>query len=196
MSLTLYYSPGACSLADHIALKEAGLPHELVHVDLKAKTTEDGRDYREINPKGAVPALEENGQVFTENAALLIMIAERAGQLLPKECAARYRVLEAVAFITTEVHKGFAPLFKGASDADKEKAKETLSDKFSHLSQMLGEDEYVAGPSFSIADCYAIVMLLWADKMGIAVSDRLGFYRGRILSRPAVEQAMEAEGLA
>jgi glutathione S-transferase len=195
MSLTLYYSPGACSLADHIALKEAGLPHELVRVDLKAKTTEDGRDYKDINPKGSVPALQDGDEVFTENAALLIMIAERAGQLLPKEGASRYRVLEAVAFVTTEVHKSFSPLFKGASDAEKEKAKEALADKFAFLSRMLGEDEYIAGPSFSIADCYAVVMLLWADKMGVAVSDRLGFYRGRILSRPAVEQAMEAEGL-
>ena len=109
--MKLYYAPGACSLADHIALIAAGLPHSLEKVDLKVKTTESGKDYRAINPKGYVPALElDDGQVLTENIAVLLYIAHSAHKLLPRDIAS-WRTIETLAFISTEVHKNFNPLF-------------------------------------------------------------------------------------
>src|SRR4051812_18910294 len=114
--MKLYYSPGACSLADHIALIAAGIDHETEKVDLKVKTTETGRDYRQINPKGYVPALElDDGQILTENIAVLLYIAHSAGKLLP-EGFARWRVIEMTAFISTELHKNFKPLFDPQAD--------------------------------------------------------------------------------
>lgn len=196
MTMTLYYAPGACSLADHIALKETGVDHELVKVDLKTKRTEDGRDFRAINAKGAVPDIERGGEVFTENAALLVMIAEESGKLLPPSGDARYRVLEATAFITTEVHKSFAPLFGGGSEEAKTAARETLAGKFAHLAEMLGDGDFLAGGALSIADCYAFVMTLWADNQKIELPASLAAYRDRLGQRPAFRAAMQAEGLA
>ncbi|MGB7405041.1 MAG: glutathione binding-like protein [Pacificimonas sp.] len=195
MSLTLYYAPGACSLADHIALKEAGLDHDLVKVDLGAHKTEDGRDYYEINPKGAVPAIDRDGEVLTENVALLIMIAETSGKLLPADGLMRYRVLESAVFITSEVHKSFAPLFQDGTDDAKAQAKEKLSKKFELLSGWLGDDGFIVGEAMSIADCYLIVMCLWATKMGIELKPNLLAYLTRMSSRDAVKAAMSAEGL-
>ena len=196
MTLTLYYSPGACSLADHIALHEAGLDHDTVKVDLEKKTTEDGRDYKEINPKGSVPAIGKDGKIFTENAALLQMIAEEAGgKMLPASGDARYRVLEAVAFITTEVHKSFSPLFGNGSESDKAEAKKKLDGKFEQMAHMLGDSDYLAGDEFSIADCYGTVMTLWAKNKGIDRPQSLVAYRDRMFERPSVKAAMKAEGL-
>ena len=195
MAWTLYYSPGACSLADHIALAESGLDYDTTKVDLKTHETEDGRDYYDITPKGAVGAIGRDGEVFTENVALLIMIAEESGKLLPASGHERYRVLEAAVFITSEVHKSFAPLFQGGSEDEKAKAKEKLGKKFAHLSDMLGEDGFLVGTDMSIADCYAIVMCLWATNMKIDLPANLAAYLTRMMARPAVRTAMQAEGL-
>src|SRR3954463_2562477 len=109
--MKLYYSPGACSLADHIALIAARIDHEIEKVDLKIKTTATGKDYRQINPKGYVPALElDDGQILTENIAVLLYIADSSGKLLPQGFA-KWRVIETTAFISTELHKNFKPLF-------------------------------------------------------------------------------------
>ncbi|MEE4349613.1 MAG: glutathione binding-like protein [Pacificimonas sp.] len=194
--MKLYYSPGACSLADHIALREAGLDFDLVKVDLDTKTTEDGRDYREINPGGSVPALDVDGDLFTENAALLIQIAERSGKLLPADGAGRYRVIEAVAFIASEIHKGYKPLFKDASSERQAEAKDELADKYERLAAMMGRDDFIAARSFSIADCYAFVMMRWAKDKSVAVPEALEAYRDRIAARPHVKAALEAEGSA
>ncbi|MGB3721994.1 MAG: glutathione binding-like protein [Pacificimonas sp.] len=195
MTMTLYYSPGACSLADHIALAESGLDYDTVSVDLKTHKTEDGRDYYDITPKGAVGAIETGGEVFTENAALLVMIAEKSGKLLPKDGTMRYRVLEATVFITTEVHKSFAPLFQGGSDAEKQAAREKIGKKFDHMETMLGDKAFLVGKEMSIADCYAVVMLFWATSQKIDLPPKLAAYMTNIVARPAVQTAMKAEGL-
>ncbi len=195
MSMTLYYAPGACSLADHIALLESGLDHDIVKVNLKDHTTEDGRNYYDVTPKGAVGAIEMDGDVFTENAALLIMIAEKSGKLLPKDGAPRYRVLEATIFITTEVHKSFAPLFQGGSDEEKKKAREKIAGKLEHMAEMLGDRAFLVGEEMSIADCYAVVMLFWATNQKIDLPPKLAAYMTNIVARPAVQTAMKAEGL-
>ena len=122
--MILYFAPGACSLADHIALHEANLTFDRVKVDLKTHTTEDGRDFTKINPKGYVPALAlEGGELLTENIAILSWIADQAPALAPSGALGRYRLLETLAFISTEIHKSFKPFFTpGAADVDKAKA--------------------------------------------------------------------------
>src|SRR3982751_6746787 len=131
--LTLYYSPGACSQAPHILLHEIGLGHDAVKVNLKSKTLEDGSSYLQLNPKGAVPALQlENGEVLTENAIVLQYLGDRAGSdvLPPVGDFRRYRVLEMVNFITTELHKSFAPLFSpAAGDETKKFFREQIAKK-------------------------------------------------------------------
>src|SRR5215211_6432700 len=119
--MKLYYAPGACSLADHIALIEAGLPFQTEKVDLKTKRTETGADYMSLNPKGYVPALElDDGQILTENIAVLSYVADRSGKLMPANGMPRWRVLETTAFISTELHKNFKPFFaSGADDTQK-----------------------------------------------------------------------------
>ena len=132
--MKLYYAPGACSQAAHIILHEAGLPHDSAKVDLKAKKLDDGSDYLRINPKGSVPALElDDGQVLTENAVILQYIADKAGafELLPQPGdLQRYRVLEWVNFIATELHKSFGPLFSpAAGDESKQSARDLIAKK-------------------------------------------------------------------
>ena len=198
---TLYYSPGACSLADHIALTESSTDHELVKVDLKEKRTETGDDYRSINPKGQVPALRlDSGDVLTENAVLLQYIADQTPRsgLLPATGIARYHALEWVNFITTEVHKGFGPLFNPATPADyRPLVMANLAQKFAYLDARLKDHPYLTGDTFTIADCYAYVMGRWAMGMKIDLSACPNFtaYCQRIGERPAVKQALAAEGL-
>lgn len=195
--MKLYYSPGACSLADHIALIESGLPFETEKVDLKAKTTKSGADYAAINPKGYVPALAlDEGGVLTENIAILSYIADRSGNLMPIDDRARFRVLEALAYISTELHKGFKPFFMPDADDDANSAaKEQLAKRFALIDQNLEGRDHVLG-SFSIADCYLFVMLFWAKtKVGLDLSPRLSAYFDRDSARPGVRAALASEGL-
>jgi glutathione S-transferase len=194
--MKLYYAPGACSLADHIALREAGLEPELVRVDLRAKKTIDGGDFWAINPKGYVPALElDGGEILTENLAMLAWIAEQAPALAPGGAMGRIRLLEALAYISTEVHKGFKPFFTpGATDEAKAAAGETIAKRLDWLASSFAGD-YLFGAEPSVADAYLFVMLLWAGKQGVRVPDPLPAFRDRMLARPAVRAAMQAEGL-
>ncbi|HKU07498.1 MAG TPA: glutathione S-transferase N-terminal domain-containing protein, partial [Bradyrhizobium sp.] len=143
--MKLYYSPGACSLSPHIALLEAGLPYDLVKVDLRAKKLENGDDYLRVNPKGQVPALQlDNGELVTEGPVIVQMIADKAGKgLAPaRDSAERYKLLEWLNFITTEVHKNFGPMFSPVL-ADDAKAffKDRVMGKFKYLdSQLAGRD--------------------------------------------------------
>ena len=196
--MKLYYSPGACSLADHIALAEAGLPYDLVQVDLKAKRTEDGRDYAAINPKGYVPALElDEGGVLTENIAVLSYISARADGLMPAEGMPRWRALEAMAFVSTELHKNFKPFFNpAASDADKEEAAKMLARRFATAADMLDGRDFIVGDALTPADCYLFVMLMWARKNKIEISETLVDYADRLKQRPAFAKALGEEGLA
>jgi glutathione S-transferase len=194
--MKLYYSPGACSLADHIALVAAGIDHAIEKVDLKVKTTASGKDYRSINPKGYVPALElDDGQVLTENIAVLLYIAHSSGKLLPRDFA-KWRVVEMAAFISTEIHKNFKPLFDpSAEDEAKRKAKEIIGQRMSFIDGQLGGRDYIVGDELSIADCYLFVMLLWCRRHDITLPAGLLDYCHRISLLPAVIKAMTKEGL-
>jgi glutathione S-transferase len=194
--MKLYYSPGACSLADHIALHEAGLSFDHEKVDLKAKTTESGGDFTEINPKGYVPALEvADGVVLTENIAILDWIADQKASLAPAGDMGRYWLLEMLGFISTEIHKSFKPFFAGGSDDDKAKAKAAIEGRFDLVVDMM-EGDYLFGDSVSVADAYLFVMLLWAGKMGVDIPDELAAFRDRMMARDAVKTAMKHEGLS
>lgn len=193
--MKLYYAPGACSLADHIALREAGMTFELDKVDLKAKTTAGGEDFRAVNPKGYVPALRlDDGSVLTENIALLDWIATQHPDLAPPEPIGRTRQLELLAYISTELHKSFAPFFKGGSDEEKAKAKDAIGQRFAFIAEHMKGD-YLFGESFTVADAYLFVMLTWADKMGIEPPATLTAFARRMRQRPAVRAALEQEGL-
>jgi glutathione S-transferase len=195
--MRLYLSPGACSLADHIALMEAGLAFEVAKVDLKAKTVEGGGDYLKVNPKGYVPALAlDDGQVLTENIAILSWIADRAPALAPTGDLARYRLLEALAYISTELHKAFKPFFTpGADEAQKTQARQQIERRLGLLAGRV-EDGYLFGREATVADAYLFVMLRWAKANGVSIPGPLAAYFDRMAARPAVRQALAAEGLA
>ncbi|MCK8455893.1 glutathione binding-like protein [Sphingomonas faeni] len=193
--MKLYYSPGACSLADHIALHEAGLSFERERIDLKAKRTETGADFTAINPKGYVPALTlDTGETLTENIAILDWIAHRNTTLKPAGELGHTHLLEALAFISTEIHKSFKPFFSDAGDAEKAKAAETILARMTYLADMM-EGDYVVGADVSVADFYLFVMLLWAQKNKLEVPAKLSAFRDRLMSRPSVQIAMQHEGL-
>lgn len=193
--MKLYYAPGACSLADHIALHEAGLGFQHVRVDLKAGTTEDGGDYRAINPKGYVPALVlDSGEVLTENVALLDWIAHQSPSLKPEGALGRTRLLELLAYISTEIHKGFKPFFAGGSDADKAKAGEVIGKRMGYLAERI-EGDYLTGAHPSVADFYLFVMLLWAEKFGLDAPAPLAALRDRLKALESVRTAMRHERL-
>jgi len=193
--MKLYYSPGACSLADHIALHEAGLSFEHEKVDLRAKTTESGADFTAINPKGYVPALTlDSGETLSENIAILDWITQQAPRLAPGGTMGRTRLLEMLAYISTEIHKSFKPFFAGGSDDDKAKAGAMITKRMDYLSERLDGD-YLFGAKMSVADAYLFVMTLWAGKVGVTVPAKVAALRDRMMARPAVRTAMTHEGL-
>lgn len=194
--MKLFYSPGACSLADHIALLEAGLTFVHESVNLKDKTTASGADFMVINPKGYVPALLlDSGEIVTENIAVLDWIAARSPSLGLDGPMGRTRLLEALAYISTEVHKSFKPFFTGGSDDEKAKAGAMIAKRFQLLADRMSGD-YLFGSQPTVADFYLFVTLLWSVRFGIAVPERLSALRDRMLARPAVQAAMKVEGLA
>jgi glutathione S-transferase len=192
--MKLFYAPGACSLADHIALNEAGLPFELERVDLKRKTTESGTDFNVINPKGYVPALLlDSGDIITENVAVLDWIAMQAPALALAGPLGRTRLIETLVYISTEIHKNFKPYFAGAVDDEKARAQALLTRRLQLLADQLTSD-YLFGHEPTVADFYLLVMLLWAGKFHIVLPKKLESFRERALSRPAVVAAMKTEG--
>ena len=195
--MKLYYAPGACSLADHIALHEAGLPFDLVQVDLKTHKLEDGRPYTEINPKGSVPALQfDDGEVLTENVAILTYIADQKPASVPGGRLGRHRLLEMLAFIASELHKAFHPLFfPNSTEAEKKQAGAAVERKMKHVAAKF-QGPYLFGPHPTVADDYLFVMLLWAAKFQLAVPDNLAAFSARMRERPAVKRALTHEGLA
>lgn len=200
--MKLYYSPGACSLSPHIALLEAGLPYDLVKVDLRAKKLENGDDYLKINPKGQVPALAlDSGELVTEGTVIVQMIADKAaGKNLapPRDSAERYKLLEWLNFVGTELHKNFGPMFSPLL-ADDAKAffKDRVMGKFKYLDGALAGREYLMGKQFTVADGYLFTMLSWADRMKFDLSalPTLLAYKARIAARPNVQEALTREGL-
>jgi glutathione S-transferase len=200
--MKLYYAPAACSLAPHIVAAEAGLDVALEKVDLAQHRTETGEDFFAISPKGAVPALLlDNGELLTENAVVLQYLAAQAPDagLTPREGMPRWRLLELLNFIATELHKGFAPLFiPDASEEMRRFALSNLSRKFAILEQTLGDKPYLTGEAFTIADAYAFVTLTWRQRLRIDIGNwpRLDALRDRVAARPAVRRALAEEGLA
>ena len=199
--MKLYYAPGACSLAPHIALREAGLDFEPVKTDIRAKKLEDGSDYVAINPKGAVPALGlDGGEVLTENAAVLQYIADMAAadRLMPSSGLGRYRVLEWLTYVSSELHKGFGPLWSPtSSDEAKQGARDLLAKKFDFVQAQMGEQPYLTGDNFTPADAYLFAILGWTGLHGIDLSRWAGLsaFQKRVAARPAVREAMRVEGL-
>jgi glutathione S-transferase len=199
--LTLYFSPGACSQAPHILLHEIGLEHDAKRVDLRAKKLEDGSDYLQVNPKGAIPALQlESGEVLTENAVVLQYIGDRTSWpevLPPLGNFRRYRVLEMVNFITTELHKRFGFLFNPqATDEFKAFVKEDLAKKLSWIDERLGDGPFLMGDQLTLPDPYLFVISRWTDKMiGLDKWPNLRAFYERMQQRDSVRNVLRFEGL-
>jgi glutathione S-transferase len=155
--MKLFYHPGACSLAVHIALVEAQMPYELVSITMD-KRTSDGRDFTKINPKGFIPALErDDGSVLAEALAILVYVAHQGGTLLPEDGPLRWEALEATSFMTTEVHGNFKPFWKNATQGEKDKARQLLFAHFATIADQLGDRPFLLGDRMTIADPYLFV---------------------------------------
>ena len=200
--MKLYYAPGACSMAVHVALREAALPFELDKVDLASKKTAAGEDYVGINPKGYVPALRlDDGSVLTEAGVCLQYVADLAPrtELAPVAgTMARYRLMEWLSFISAEIHKTFGPLFDPTVSQElRNRQIGTLGKRFDFLEQVLAEQSFLAGETHTVADAYLFTVLNWTHFLKVDVSRWLALqrYMTRIAARPAVVQALKAEGL-
>jgi glutathione S-transferase len=204
MTYQLYYSPGACSLAPHIVLREAGAAFDLVKVSTKTHELEAGGDFYAINPKGYVPALGlPGGEVLTEGPAISQYIADlhpAANLAPPAGTLERARVQEWLTFIGTELHKSFAPMFTpGATDEQKARAKDQIVSRMGFVEKALSDGRsYLVGDSFTVADAYLFVIANWARFIGMdfAPWPSLAAFQGRVAARPAVQAALKAEGLA
>jgi len=200
--MKLYYSPGACSLSPHIVLREAGMKFDLAKTSTKTHTLADGSDYYAVNPKGYVPLLElDNGERLTEGPAIVQYIADHApasGLAPAAGTMARYRLMEWLNFISTEIHKSFSPLFNAAMPDDAKAAfKSKIKDRLTWVDSRLEGCDYLMGERFCVADAYLFTVTNWAPHVGIDIDDlkNLSAYRARVGARPAVQQAMQAEGL-
>jgi glutathione S-transferase len=200
--MELFYSPGACSLAPHIVALEAGFPIALNKVDLGKKKTADGGDYLTINSKGYVPAIRfEDGEVMTEVATLVQMLADKKpeAQLAPKlGTPERYRVMEWLTFVSSELHKGFAPLwYPNTNEETKTQIKERLAKRLAWLDGELAGRDYLTGSTFTVADAYAFTILNWAGmlKVDLAPYPNVNAFIARVAARPRVQGALRAEGL-
>ncbi len=199
--LKLYYTPGACSLSPHIALREAGLPFELHKVDIRAKKVDGGGDYLAVNPKGYVPALVlDGGEVLTEGVAIVQWIADQKPEAKlapPAGTMERTRLQEWLNFIATELHKGMSPLYAPtATEEFKNALRERLTGRFAVLAKGAGSG-WLMGDRFSVADGYALYTIRsWQRFANAELPADLAAYRDRVADRPAVKAALEAEGLA
>ncbi|MCW2238014.1 glutathione transferase GstA [Azospirillum canadense] len=201
--MKLYLKPGACSLSPHIVLRESGLAFDIAAVDLAAKKLEDGADFLTVNPKGQVPTLAlDEGGILTEGAAIVQYVADRApdsGLLPPVGSLERYRVLEWLNFVGTELHKTFSPLFRpNTPDAFKDIVKQTLTTKFAVVEAGLAGKDYLTGDRFTVADAYCFTVLRWAPRVGLPLDGypNITAYMARVAERPAVAAALVAEGIA
>ncbi len=194
--MKLYLAPGACSLADHIALHEAGLAFDRITVDIPTRRTETGDDFTAINPKGYVPALVlDDGTLLTENAAILSWVAERAPELAPGGELGRIRLVETLSFIGSELHKLLIRLIFPTSDEEKAAVDEAVGHRFAVIARQL-QGDYLFGDGMSVADAYLYVMLLWARRNALSIPPRLADLAARMNERPAVQLALKHEGLA
>jgi glutathione S-transferase len=197
--MKLYYSPGACSLSPHIVAEEAGIALEYEKVDLRTHKTASGEDFYQINPKGYVPALLlDDGSLLSEGPAIVQYLADlkpEAGLIPPNGAMARYRVLEWLAFINSEMHKTFSPLFAPGSEEVKAEARAKLAKRFAYVDEQLAGKSYLMGDRFTVADAYLFVMTSWAIFQKIEVPAHVAAFRARVTARPHVHAALKAEGL-
>lgn len=200
--MKLYYSPGACSLSPHIVLHESGLAHEAVRASTKTHKLDDGSDYYAINPKGYVPLLElDDGQRLTEGPAIVQYIADQVPEkklVAPAGTMPRYRQMEWLTFIGTEVHKGFSPLFNPAMpDEAKKLARDKVISRLTWVDEQLAGKDYLMGDAFSVPDAYLFTVANWTKPLGLDISGlkNLGAFMDRVAARPAVQKAMKHEGL-
>lgn len=200
--MKLFYKPGACSLASHITLRESGKDFTLIGVDLMHKRMENGDDFLKVNPKGQVPALLLDGNtLLTEGVAIMQYIADSVADrqlLAPVGTINRYRTLEWLNYIATELHKGFTPLFRPDTPEDyKPTARALLDKKLAYIDESLANAQWISGSRFTIADAYLFTVLRWAFavKLEMAGYKNIAAYMERVAARPAVAAAMTAEGL-
>ena len=198
--MKLYYSPGACSLAPHIALAEAGIAADTIKVDLSTHTTEDGTDYYSINPKGYVPLLElDDGTRLTEAAVVLQYIADRKpGKLAPPAgTLERWKLMEWLNFIATEIHKGYGPLWhpEAIGEIAVASVKAQLQKRYAIVEAQLAKTPFLTGGDFTIADAYLYTVTSWSGylKVDLSAYPHLAAYMKRIAARPAVAQTLAAE---
>jgi len=202
--MKLYYSPGACSLASHITLREVGATFDLEKVDVKQKRTERDADFWAINPKGYVPALAlDSGEVLTEGAAILQYIADQhpqAGLAPANGGLERARLQEQLNFVAAELHKAFSPLFNpAASESEKAAANKRVGQKLDVVEKQLSDGRsFLLSEDFSVADAYLFVVAGWTKHFGIALDNwpRVAAFQQRVAAREAVQAALKAEGLA
>jgi len=199
--MKLYYSPGACSLSPHIVLREAGIAFEPVLANLRTHQLADGSDYYGISPKGYVPLLElDNGDRLSEGPVIVQYIADQAPAkklLPPAGTMARYRVQEWLNFISTELHKTYSPLFNPAIAEDaKAVFRKKLVDRFTWVDSQLAGKNYLMGEDFSVADAYLFTVLRWAPAVAVDTAGlvNLNAFSARVHARPAVQEALKAEG--
>jgi glutathione S-transferase len=200
--MKLYYFPAACSLSPHIVLLEAGLPFTLEKIDFATKKTSTGIDYFTINSKGAVPALQlDDGRMLTEGPAIVQYLADQKPDsgLAPRAGTfERYQLMEILNYITSEVHKGFSPLFNPKISADwKASALANMEKKFDWLTSFLTGKTFLMGNTFTVADAYLFTVLNWTGHLKIDLGPWpvLTAYQSRIVQRPKVQQALKEEGL-
>jgi glutathione S-transferase len=200
--MKLYYSNGACSLSPHIALREADIPFELVRASTKTHALDDGTDYYTINPKGSVPLLElDNGERLSEGPAIVQYIADLAPQSKlapPNGTFERARLQEWLNYITSELHKGYSPLFNPATpDAYKSIATENLKKKYAYVDGKLAGRDYLMGDTFTVADAYLFTVTNWSKFVNLDLSPYANVlaHAKRVGARPKVQEALKAEGL-
>ena len=198
--MKLYYSPGACSLASHITLNEAGVAHSAEKVDLRDKVTETGADFRAVSPRGAVPVLVlDSGDVLTEGVAIMqhVMDSAAPGVLPAPGTLARARLTEALNYVSTEVHKTYSPFFRGLEGEAKAAQLALLDARLQVIEDKLASRAFLAGDSYTPADAYLFTVTNWSKGVGhdLTKFPHLVALRDRVAARPAVQAAMRAEGL-
>ena len=201
--MKLYHSPGACSLAPHIVAREAGIPLELIKVDLATHSLPDGSDYRRVNPRGYVPLLElDDGTRLSEASVLVQYLADQApqsGLIPPAGTHERYRAQEWLNVVATELHKTFSPLWKKDTAAStQETLKARLAERFAEFDRLLAERPWLTGEQFSVVDAYAFTVINWANFLAVDLEPypNLRAWLARVAARPKVKEALAAEGLA
>ena len=201
--MKLYCKPGACSLSPHIVARECGLDFTQVNVDLQKKLTEQGEDYWQINPKGQVPALQfDDGTILTEGVAIVQYLADLKPDyhlLAPTGSLTRCHTLEWLSFISSELHKGFTPLFRpDTPEAYKPQLRAQLEKKFQLVNAALEDKQWLLGTRYTVADIYLYVVTRWAKAVKLQLDEMpaLDAWFARVGERPAVQAALQAEGLA